>query len=119
MKKLDGMGDGIGDAFGKKSRNDFIHGIGVVVGGVTRLALALPKVLSLVADSVIHVGKAFADGIKSGEGFFSSIGKGAAGAAAAAAATSPSPPLWASPVSLSPPSHSCPSSDRWSLSRPG
>ena len=83
VKKLDGMGDGIGDAFGKKSRNDFIHGIGVVVGGVTRLALALPKVLSLVSDAVIHVGKAFADGIKSGEGFFSSIGKGAAGAVAA------------------------------------
>lgn len=43
--------DAVGRAFGKGARNDFINIIGVMVGGLTKLAVQLPGVSRLLGES--------------------------------------------------------------------
>lgn len=77
---LDATTPRIGRAFGKESRNDFVHFIGSAVEGVSRLAFTIPK----IGEKVFGVAKTFIDLRKSGssvlqslKGSFTGAGEGA------------------------------------------
>lgn len=76
-RTVDGLADGIGRAFGKGSRNDFLNFTGSFVANASKL-ISLPfKIL----DNIGQFGKAFKEAQDLGQGFFSSIKAGFAGMA--------------------------------------
>lgn len=109
------LADGIGRAFGKGSRNDFLNFVGSFVGGMSRLITSVP---TSIIKTITGVGAAFKDGFSAarlaGLGRFASAGKGIAsiftgkggvigavvGAAVAAIAFGKALPAIASAVSM-------------------
>jgi len=59
--KLDDVGDAVGRAFGKGSRNNFINFVGSFVGGLARLPAALVKVGQKVTDFGEKMATTFTD----------------------------------------------------------
>lgn len=77
------LGDILGSAFGRKSRNNFLHLVGSVVGTATKLLSGLGK-------AALSIGKAFTTGFQNaaeGAGFFQKTLSGLGGAGSAAFAS--------------------------------
>jgi hypothetical protein len=71
-RTTDHLADGIGRAFGKGSRNDFLNFVGSFTANTAKL-ISVPFKL---ADNLGQFTKGFRDALKAGEGFFSAISSG-------------------------------------------